>query len=257
MNKDNLELNNLGYNDDLKIWQDKTSFNYSVDTILLGNFISLNKKIKRALEVGTNNGALSIFVAHRKTSLKIDALEINEKAVKLAKINVELNKKEQQINVIYGDFNQFWPEHNKKQLQKYDLIFANPPYFKIGTKKFKKVSKEFLNAIYEFCLNLSQLISGSSKIIQQKGKLALVLPIERFVDSIELLRQNDFEPKKIQFVMVRVGASPKFVLVESEFKGQWGTNYLHNLYLHPNNKNLHIYRKEIQRLYVVRKVKDD
>ncbi|MXR56033.1 methyltransferase domain-containing protein [Mycoplasma flocculare] len=255
--KNNLELNNLGYNDDLKIWQDKNSFNYSVDTILLGNFISLNKKIKTALEVGTNNGALAIFVAHRKVSLKIDALEINENAVKLAKKNIKLNKKLQQINLIHDDFNQFWPKHNKKQLQKYDLIFANPPYFKIGTKKTKKVSQGFLNAIYEFSLNLAQLIYGSSKIIQQKGKFALVLPIERFVDLIELLRQNHFEPKKIQFVISRVGSSPKFALVEAEFKGQWGTNYLHNLYLHPKNKNLHIYRKEIQQLYVVRKAKNE
>lgn len=255
--KNNLELNNLGYNDDLKIWQDKTSFNYSVDTILLGNFLTLSKKIKKALEIGTNNGALAILVAHRKSLLEIDALEINENAIKIAQKNVELNKKGSQIRLIHMDFNHFWPLHNQKQLQKYDLIFANPPYFKIGTKKLKKVNSDFLNAIYEFSLNLSQLISGASKIIQQKGKLALVLPIERFVDLIELLRENHFEPKKIQFVMTRVGSSPKFVLVESEFKGQWGTNYLHNLYLHPQNKNLHIYRREIQRLYVARKVKDD
>ncbi|MDO6825878.1 methyltransferase [Mesomycoplasma ovipneumoniae] len=254
--KNNLELNNLGYNDDLKIWQDKASFNYSVDTILLGNFITLTKKVKLALEIGTNNGALAIFVAHRKKDLIIDAIEINEKAINLAKTNVEINKKESQINLICADFNQFWVEHNKKQSRKYDLIFANPPYFKVGTKKIRNVSPEFKNAIYEFSLNLSQLILGASKIIQDKGRLSLVLPIERFIDVIEFLRQGRFEPKRVQFVMARVGSSPKFVLIESDFNAQWGTQFLHNLYLHPNNKNEHVYRKEIQKLYVARKVKN-
>ncbi|MBG0730842.1 tRNA1(Val) (adenine(37)-N6)-methyltransferase [Mycoplasma sp. 'Moose RK'] len=255
--KTRLVLNNLGFNDDLKIWQDKNSFNYSVDTILLANFISLSRKVKNALEIGTNNGALAILVAHRKSDLKIDALEINAKALEIAKKNLEINKKSPQINLIAGDFNQFWPDLNKKQAQKYDLIFANPPYFKVDTKIIKKVNKEFQNAIYEFCLNLQQLIFGCAKIIQQKGKLALVLPIERFVDLVQLLRENRFEPKKVQFVMTRVGSTPKFVLVEAQFNAPWGTNYLHNLYLHPKNKNSHEYRKEIQRLYVVKKVKND
>lgn len=74
-----LVKNSLGFDSDLFIYQDKEMFNYSVDTILLGNFIYLNSKIKSALEIGTNNGALSIFVAKRNSNLKIDAIEIQKK----------------------------------------------------------------------------------------------------------------------------------------------------------------------------------
>lgn len=74
---------------------------------MLGNFLTLSKKIKKALEIGTNNGALAILVAHRKSLLEIDALEINENAIKIAQKNVELNKKGSQIRLIHMDFNHF------------------------------------------------------------------------------------------------------------------------------------------------------
>ncbi|SYV97022.1 DNA methylase, partial [Mycoplasmopsis edwardii] len=103
-----LEKNSLGFDSDLYIYQDKEMFNYSVDTILLGNFIYLNSKIKRTLEIGANNGALSIFVAARNKELKIDAVEIQEKAAELAIENVKLNNLQDQINIINQDFKEFW-----------------------------------------------------------------------------------------------------------------------------------------------------
>ncbi|QJB71263.1 tRNA1(Val) (adenine(37)-N6)-methyltransferase [Mycoplasma sp. 1654_15] len=246
----NVVKNSLGFDSNLFVYQDKTMFNYSVDTIMLGNFISLSKKTKNLLEIGTNNAALAIFVAERDKDLKIDAIDIEPKAIDLAKKNVILNKKEAQINLIAQDFNDFWKEHTKAQKRKYDLIFTNPPYYKLGTKNIKNnISEQVKKAIYEISINLEQIILGSSKIIQQKGILSMVLPTERFVDAIELLRKYKFEPKKIQFIFARIDTKPSFVLIESAFAATWGTHYLPNLYLHPKNKKLHVYRKEIKKLY--------
>nr|WP_318032961.1 hypothetical protein [Mycoplasmopsis cynos] len=46
----NIVKNSLGFDSDLYVFQDKNMFNYSVDTILLGNFIYLNHKIKMFLK---------------------------------------------------------------------------------------------------------------------------------------------------------------------------------------------------------------
>lgn len=131
--KNEVVKNNLGYSGDLFVYQDKSMFNYSVDTILLGNFVSINRKVKNILEVGTNNGALSIFIAARDKRLNIDAIEIQSKAVELARKNIILNKLENQINLIEGDFrmwaNQKAYDCGNKLAKKYDLIVANPPYY--------------------------------------------------------------------------------------------------------------------------------
>ena len=51
-------------------------FNYLVDIIMLGNFISLNKKIKNLLEIGINNVVFVIFVVEWDLNLLIDVIDI-------------------------------------------------------------------------------------------------------------------------------------------------------------------------------------
>ncbi|MGV2392480.1 UNVERIFIED_CONTAM: methyltransferase [Campylobacter lari] len=214
-----LVKNNLGFDSDLYIYQDKDMFNYSVDTILLGNFTFLNYKIKNMLEIGTNNGALSIFISERNPLLKIDALEIQPKAVELAKSNVLLNHKENQIKVIEGDFNDFYKMKIMASSAKYDQIVCNPPFYIYDkTKVSNKVSEEFLIATHEVKLNLEQIIAGSAKIIEQKGYLTMVLPVERLVDCFTLMRQHKFEPKRVQFIIPRVNDKPKLVLIEGRYQ---------------------------------------
>ncbi|OYD26697.1 tRNA1Val (adenine37-N6)-methyltransferase [Mycoplasma testudineum] len=257
LNNKNIELNNLGFDSNLKIYQHKQMFNYSVDTILFGNFIFLNHKIKNALEIGANNGALSIFIADRNIDLKIDAVEIQEQAVELAKINVSLNKKDNQINVIHRDFNQFVIDKKNKQIQKYDLIFVNPPYYQIDKTNYNDENLSKLIATHEVSLNLEQIVKGSRSLIKTKGYLDFVIPIERFVDLVCILRENNFEPKRIQFIYPRINDKPKFVLIESRFQAGYGQHYLNNLYLHPEDKNNHDYLEEIKKWYTPWKINNE
>ncbi|MEA4206270.1 methionine--tRNA ligase [Mycoplasma sp. 1199] len=254
----NLEENSLGFDAGLVIKQDKDMFNYSVDTIMLGNFIYLNKKSTRALEIGANNGALSIFVASRYDKLKIDAIEIQKKAAELAKENVKLNNMENQIHIINQDFNDFYKQHTKNAQKKYQIIFCNPPFYPYDKTKVKNnISQEKLIATHEIHLNLEQLILGCSKIIEQKGFLSLVLPVERMVDAFELLRKYKFEPKRVQLIYPRIDDKPKFILLEARYQTGWGVHFLPNLYLHDNSdKNNHDYLPEIKKLYRPIKVEE-
>ncbi|ASI53896.1 tRNA1(Val) (adenine(37)-N6)-methyltransferase [Metamycoplasma hyosynoviae] len=246
--------NNLGYSGELFVYQDKDMFNYSVDTILLGNFVSINRRVSNILEVGTNNAALSIFIAARSKRIKIDAIEIQEKAVQLAQKNVELNNMQEQINVICADFRKYYKDYaylcGNKKAKKYSLIVANPPYYNenFNIKRTSSTEEQKL-ATHEINLNLDELISGASKIIEQKGYLTIVLPIARYNDLICTLRKYNFEPKRVQLVYPRVNDLPKFCLVESRFNSGWGTSYLKNLYLHYNDINSHEYTEEIKKLY--------
>lgn len=161
--------NSLGYDNNLFIYQDKTMFNYSVDTILLANLATLNKKTKDVLEIGTNNGALSIFLSQRSENINIDAIEIQEKACELAIYNINMNHLENRINIINEDFNEWWKKHIKNVGKKYDLIICNPPFYRKETKFKKNISEAMLKATHEITLNLEDIIKGSSKIIEQKG----------------------------------------------------------------------------------------
>ncbi|MGZ9797418.1 tRNA1(Val) (adenine(37)-N6)-methyltransferase [Mycoplasma sp. 4013] len=249
--KQNWIKNSLGFDSDLYVYQDKTMFNYSVDTILLGNFVFLSNHFTNALEIGTNNAALSIFIAARSEKLYIDAIEIQQQAIQLAKFNVTLNKLDKQINVINADFNLYWKQFNQQNQKKYQIIFCNPPFYRFDASKIRQdISKAKLIATHEITLNLDELILGCSKIIEQKGFLSLVLPVERCIDAFELLRKYNFEPKRIQFVHPRLQDKAKFVLIEARYQAGWGSHFLPNLYLHDaKDLNNHDYLPQIKQLY--------
>lgn len=243
--------NSLGFDSNLYIYQDKEMFNYSVDTILLGNFVFLNEKITHTLEIGANNGALSIFIAARNPKLKIDALEIQTRAADLANENIKFNKMENQINIINTDFNDFWKMHAKQSLKKYQSIFCNPPFYEISKTKIKNdVPNEILIATHDIALTLEELVLGCSKIIEQKGFLNIVLPVERSIDLFVILRKYNFEPKRIQYVYTRAHDKPKFALVEARYQTGSGPHFLPNLYLHDSSDKLnHDYLPQIKELY--------
>ncbi|MCU9933368.1 tRNA1(Val) (adenine(37)-N6)-methyltransferase [Mycoplasmopsis cynos] len=247
----NIVKNSLGFDSDLYVFQDKNMFNYSVDTILLGNFIYLNHKIKNVLEIGTNNAALAIFVASRNKELKIDAVEIQKKAADLAKYNVKFNNLESQINIINQDFNNFWVNHTKTNAKKYQSIFCNPPFYEVDKIMQKtKVNNEVLIATFEIALTLENLIYGASKIIEQKGFLSLVLPVERSIDAFVILKKYNFEPKRIQFVYPRADQKPKFILLEARYQTGSGPHFLKNIYLHSqDDRTNHEYLPEVKELY--------
>ncbi len=255
--KENWVKNSLGYESGISIYQDKTMFNYSVDTILLGNFAMINRRTKNVLEIGTNNAALSIFLSERSSKIKIDALEIQEKAIALADVNIKLNNKEKQISLIHEDFNIFSKQHAKKQGIKYDLIICNPPFFKTDSKLKKNISTEILIATHEFKLTLDQIFEGSSKIIEQKGYISLVIPPERLVDIFSSMRKYNFEPKRVKMVLPRENQKPNLVLVEARFQAGWGTIFEENIYLHPENKNIHKYTDKVFEIYKPIKIKEN
>ena len=224
-------------------------FNYSVDTILLGNFVCLNSTVKNILDIGANNGALCIFIAARKKSTKIDAIEIIEKASEICKINVKHNKFEDQINVIHDDFNNFSNNFSNLSKTKYDQIVCNPPFYKVGFSIDSKKSEDVLIARTEYKLNIEQIIKGSSLIIKDKGYLTMIHKPERLVDIVVAMRKYNFEPKRIQFIYPRADTKANLVMIEGRFKAGWGQHYLKNIYLHTNDKTKHMYNESTKALY--------
>ena len=248
--------NSLGFNSNLFVYQDKDMFNYSVDTILLANFMTINTNTKNVLEVGTNNGALAIFLSERYSKLQIEAIEVIKEALDIAKKNVKLNKKQNQITLMHEDFNNLVTKKTKTQAKKYDGIVCNPPFYKVDSSIKRKGSEFLYLATHEVKLTLEQLIKGSAKIIKQKGYLSIVLPTERIVDAFEYMRKYGFEPKRVQMIYPRINDKASLVLIEGRFRVGWGVHFLSNIYLHPENINDHEYRNEIKKLYKPIKVKE-
>ena len=72
-------INYLLAHNDLKIIQRKDMFNFSLDTVLLSQFCTINKDVKNIVDFGTNNAAIPLLLSKR-TLKKIIGIEIQAAA---------------------------------------------------------------------------------------------------------------------------------------------------------------------------------
>ena len=68
----------------LKILQNTNMFSFSLDSVLLPNFVTLNKNVKRILDIGCGNAPVSMILS-TKTDAHITGIEIQEEVYHMAK----------------------------------------------------------------------------------------------------------------------------------------------------------------------------
>lgn len=220
----------LGY-DKMKIVQNTQMFNFSLDSVLLPNFVTINKNISNILDIGTGNAPIPLILS-TKTKAKITGVEIQKEVYDLALKSVEINKLENQIEVINADINDFAKSCNPDT---YDIIVCNPPFFKVNDESKFNSSDYKTVARHEVKLNLEQILNISRKLLKNNGIIALVHRPERLVDIITLMREKNIEPKKIQFVHPREDELANILLVEGMKNGNPGIKIMPPLYTHLEN----------------------
>ena len=149
-------INYLLAHNDLKIIQRKDMFNFSLDTVLLSQFCTINKDVKNIVDFGTNNAAIPLLLSKR-TPKKIIGIEIQDEAVDLARRNVELNDLNDQIEVVHGDIKDV-----VKELPKAQLIVCNPPFFKVGENSNLNDNEYLTIARHEIKIDLEGIISAAA-----------------------------------------------------------------------------------------------
>ena len=90
----------LNYNN-LKIVQNSDWFNFSIDSVLLANFVKVNNK-QKIIDFCTGNAPIPLFLSI-KTKSKILGVELQKEVYDLAVKSVKLNDLEDQIEIMNED----------------------------------------------------------------------------------------------------------------------------------------------------------
>lgn len=208
----------LGYKD-RKIFQNNDYFCFSIDSVMLANFATIRMKDKNIVDLCTGNGVIPLILTLR-TNQKIIGVELQEKLSTLAKKSVYLNNLEDKISIVSMNVKDF--ADDKNNIEKYDLVTCNPPYFKVNEKSFFKLNLEQKIARHEIELNLAEVFSVSKKILKNGGNLAIVHRPERLIEILLEFKNNCIEPKRIQFVYAKASKEAMLVLIEGQKNGNSG-----------------------------------
>ena len=231
----------LGY-ENLKIYQNTNMFNFSLDSVLLANFVTINQNIKKILDIGCGNAVIPLILS-TKTDALIYGIEIQEKSYELAVKSVELNKLQDKINIINDDIKNYY---KNCETETYDVIVSNPPYFKVNENSNKNDSEYKTIARHEVTLNVEELIVISKKLLKNKGKLAIVHRPERLIEIIDVMKKNNIEPKRICFIYPKKDKEANILLVEGVKNGLPGLKIMPPIYSHNEDGS---YTEELQKYF--------
>lgn len=179
----------LPKHENIIIYQDDTMFRINTDTMALGEFLYIYKKDK-VLDIGTNTGALLLY-ASMFNPKELTGIDINEKALELAKKNMEVNNISN-AKIIHADALTY-------KDQEFDVVICNPPYFETDPKLLSLNSYKNL-AKHEGNLNMENLVKCIRRNLKNHGTLFMLFQTSRLISLIEELKKNKMIVKKLKFV---------------------------------------------------------
>lgn len=200
----------LGY-PRIDIYQDSEMFHFSIDSILLADFVRIKKNTKKILDLGTGNAAIPLFLT-LKTKAHIHGVEIQEAVYDLGLRSVLENQFQDQITLHLMDMKEAPSVFNN---QAFDTVISNPPFFKYKPSSIINKNEYLTIARHEVKITLEEIVQIASKLLKNSGSFYLIHRPERLTDILVELRKSDLEPKRLRFVYPKQNSKPNHVLVEA------------------------------------------
>lgn len=242
VNVGKIEINDLVYFKNIKIVQDKDYFNFSLDSVLLPNFVDITKKTKMILDMCTGNAPIPLILS-TKTDAKIYAVELQREVYNLAKETIKINKLDNQIVLINNNIKNLKKIFNTET---FDIITCNPPYFK--KKEDSIINENIVKSIarHEIEMELEDVMLISKSLLKNEGSLVLVHRTDRLIEIIELMRKHNIEPKRMRLIYPKINTESNLVLIDGRKNGKKGLKILPPLYIHNDDNS---YTKEVLEMF--------
>lgn len=223
-----MKVKNRLLDTDLIIYQDDDWFKFSLDSVLLSKFVSINLRHKNIIDLATGNAPIPLLLSFR-TKANIYGVEYQECVYKLGKQSILENNKNEQINLICDDVRNLKDRFNSDS---FDVVTCNPPYFKTKNSEFLNDNDVKTLARHEVTLCLEDVLKNASYLLKSGGIFAMVHRTERFIEIIEKMKKNNLEPKRVQFIYPKNGRESDLFLIEGIKNGNSGLKLLSPLVVH-------------------------
>ncbi len=197
---------------DLKIIQRNDFQNFTLDSVLISDFVKINRKTKKILDIGTGCGIISILLAKRSKA-KITGIELLETMAEIAKENVKNNAFYEQISIVNEDIKNYKKIFSQAQ---FDTIVTNPPYFEFKGD-FSQINdlEQLACARHNMNLTIEEIIKISAYLLKNMGSFSIVFRSERLIEILELLKKYNLEPKRIKNCYTKWNENSKICMIEA------------------------------------------
>ncbi len=222
----------------IQVIQKKEGYRFGIDSPLLASFVKLSRR-GRLIDLGTGSGILILLLNLKYKNIEYHALELQPDLFQIAQKNFQLNNIK--VNLKLGnvkDIKKLYPS------QYFDYVVSNPPFYKSSMEKSK--NEEIKIAKAEIKASLEDFIYASSYLLKNKGKLFIINNINRFSETVILLKKYKIQPKRIRIVYPTLDENATNFLIEGLKGGKEGGEVMEKpliIYKNPKEKQ---YTEEVQ-----------
>ena len=217
------EINDL-YDYGYKIVQKSDYFKFSLDSMLLANFVNINMSDSKLLDFCTGNCPIPIILSN---SIKnIVAFEVQKEIYELGDESLKLNNINN-VKLINDDIKNIGNYYEEGY---FDIITCNPPYFKVIDSS--RINDNNVKAIarHEILIKLEDIVYLAYKFLRDKGKLYIVYRPDRLMELLKLFDKYKFGVKKLQCCYNNSESLSSMILIEAMKNGQDDLKILAPLY---------------------------
>ena len=178
----------------LSIFQDDDYFKFSIDSVLLAEFVDLKYRDKKILDMCCGNSPLLMILAQKKDK-EYWGIELQKSIYDLAQLSINENKLN--INLINDNVKNLGCYFDENS---FDVITCNPPYFKYNNSSIINEINEKSIARHEIKINFEEIVNLANKFLKNNGYFYFVHRTDRFMEFIAVLQKYKFSIKRIKFV---------------------------------------------------------
>jgi tRNA1Val (adenine37-N6)-methyltransferase len=224
----------------LKFFQSRSGYRFSLDALLLADFMTCRGREKIA-DLGTGNGVVALILAYRHPSVSITGLEIQPRMAERARRNVRMNGFTDRVTIRRIDVRNVQQAFDPGS---FAGVICNPPYRGATSGRISPNAERKI-ARHEIAAALGDFLRAGAYLLPIRGRMALVYPVHRGVDLLKSMRDANLEPKRLRIVHSFAAASASLLLVQGVKGGRGGIEVLPPLIVYQEGKR---YTAEVEAL---------
>ena len=203
----------------LRIIQSRQGYRFSVDALLLAEFVSLRSE-DLVVDLGAGCGIISLFLAAKREVRFIFGVELQEELASQAKRNIAMNGLEGKIAVIQGDLRQLPLAPGCA-----DVVVCNPPYRRERSGRINPQPRKAI-ARHEITASLDDILAAGTALLKRGGRLAVIYPTNRLPEVFARMRMREMEPKRLQIIFPDSASYAELAMIEGRVRGKSGLKIL-------------------------------
>lgn len=186
---------------------------FGTDAFLLSDFAQVKRK-DRCVDLGTGCGIIPLlwFREPEDAPQVAYGVDIQPQAIQQMKLTVEACDLQERLIPVEGDLKDLSPQ---LPADSFTLVTCNPPYKATNTGILNEADAHTI-ARHEILCNINDVCRAAARLLKFGGRLCICQRPERLLDTLEAMRNNKIEPKRLRFVQKKGDTAPWLFLVEGK-----------------------------------------